>query len=105
MPDPTGADLRGKGVVVTGAGNGIGRALAHRMAAGGARVVVNDLDPDAATAVAAEIGAYAAAGDAASPDGVTRLIERARAELGAIDLWFGNAGIERGHGLDAPEDD
>jgi NAD(P)-dependent dehydrogenase (short-subunit alcohol dehydrogenase family) len=98
-------DLQGKGVVVTGAGQGIGRALAQRMAAGGAQVVVNDLDAEAAEAVAAEIGAYAVPGDAASPDGVATLVERARAELGGIDVWFGNAGIERGHGLDAPEED
>ncbi|GAA1966031.1 SDR family oxidoreductase [Nocardioides panacihumi] len=98
-------DQHGKGVVVTGAGNGIGRALAHRMAAAGARVVVNDLDAEAARAVAAEIGAHAVAGDAASPDGVAHLVERARVELEAIDVWFGNAGIERGHGLDAPEED
>jgi NAD(P)-dependent dehydrogenase (short-subunit alcohol dehydrogenase family) len=105
MPDLGGADVRGKGVVVTGAGHGIGRALARRMAAGGARVLVNDLDEDAVEAVAAEIGGHAVAGDAASVGGVTRLVERARSELGAIDVWFGNAGIERGHGLDAPEED
>lgn len=98
-------DLRGKGVVVTGAGHGIGRALARRMAAGGARVVVNDIDADAAEAVATEIEAYAAPGDAASVEGVGALVERARTELGAIDVWFGNAGIERGHGLDASEED
>lgn len=46
-------DVRGKGVVVTGAGRGSGRAIAARMAAEGARVVVNDLDADAATAVTA----------------------------------------------------
>lgn len=97
--------LRGKGVVVTGAGHGIGRALARRMAAGGARVVVNDLDADAVAAVAAEIGGYAALGDAATTDGVARLVEQARAELGEVDVWFGNAGVERGHGLDAPEED
>jgi NAD(P)-dependent dehydrogenase (short-subunit alcohol dehydrogenase family) len=98
-------DLEGKGVVVTGAGHGIGRALARRMAAGGARVVVNDLDAEAVRAVAAEIGAYAAPGDAASGDGVAALVGRAREELGRIDVWFGNAGIERGHGLEAPDDD
>jgi len=98
-------DLTGRGVVVTGAGHGIGRALAHRMAAAGARVVVNDLDADAAAAVAAEVGGYAAPGDAASVDGVALLVERARAELGEIDVWFGNAGIDRGHGLEASEED
>ncbi|MDH2413591.1 SDR family NAD(P)-dependent oxidoreductase [Nocardioides sp. CER19] len=98
-------DLHGKGVVVTGAGHGIGRALARRMAAAGARVVVNDLDAAAAEAVADEIGGYAAGGDAASADGVAALVERARAELGEVDVWFGNAGIERGHGLDATEED
>ncbi|GAB7003017.1 SDR family oxidoreductase [Nocardioides sp. AN3] len=101
----TGADLAGKGVVVTGAGHGIGRALARRMAGGGARVVVNDLDAGAAEAVAAEIGGYAAGGDAASVDGVGRLVDAARAELGAIDVWFGNAGVERGQGLGASEED
>jgi NAD(P)-dependent dehydrogenase (short-subunit alcohol dehydrogenase family) len=98
-------DLDGKGVVVTGAGRGIGQALARRMAAGGARVVVNDLDAEAAEAVAAGAGGLAVPGDAASAEGVAHLVERARAELGEIDVWFGNAGIERGHGLDAPEED
>ncbi|SFC72073.1 Short-chain dehydrogenase [Nocardioides terrae] len=98
-------DLTGKGVVVTGAGHGIGRALARRMAAGGARVVVNDLDAEAAEAVATEIQGYAAPGDAASAVGVAALVERARAALGDIDVWFGNAGIDRGNGLDAPDED
>jgi NAD(P)-dependent dehydrogenase (short-subunit alcohol dehydrogenase family) len=97
--------LTGQGVVVTGAGHGIGRALAQRMAVGGARVVVNDLDADAAARVAAQIGGYAAPGDAASVDGVSALVDRARAELGEVDVWFGNAGVERGHGLEASEED
>lgn len=101
MPD----SVQDAGVVVTGAGHGIGRALATRLAAAGARVVVNDLDADAAKAVAAEIGGYAAPGDAASEDGVARLVGSAREHLGAVDVWFGNAGIDRGHGLDAPEEE
>lgn len=98
-------DLAGRGVVVTGAARGIGRALAARMAADGARVVVNDLDAAATEEVAAEIGGTAVPGDAASADGAAALVAAAREELGAVDVWFGNAGIDRGQGLDAPEED
>jgi NAD(P)-dependent dehydrogenase (short-subunit alcohol dehydrogenase family) len=97
--------VHGQGVVVTGAGHGIGRALATRLAAEGARVVVNDLDAAAATQVAEEIGGHAIPGDAASEQGVTALVDAARAHLGAIDIWFANAGIDRGHGLQASEED
>jgi NAD(P)-dependent dehydrogenase (short-subunit alcohol dehydrogenase family) len=97
--------MSGRGVVITGAGHGIGRALARRLAAEGARVVVNDLDAEAVSSVAAQIGGHAVPGDAASEHGVTALVEAARAHLGAIDVWFGNAGIDRGQGLDASEAD
>jgi NAD(P)-dependent dehydrogenase (short-subunit alcohol dehydrogenase family) len=81
--------LTGQNVVVTGAGQGIGRALAARFAAEGARVVVNDLNTDTAAAVAAEIGGVPIAGDAASEQGLTALHD---------------AGIERGLGLFAPDE-
>ena len=86
-------ELDGAGVVVTGGGAGIGAALARRFAAAGARVVVNDLDADAARAVAVETGGLAVPGDAASAAGVGALIEAARAHLGAIDLYCANAGV------------
>jgi len=95
----------GQGIVVTGAGHGIGRALAARLAAEGARVVVNDLDAEAAGRVAEEIGGYAVPGDAASEEGVAALVDAAGAHLGSIDAWFANAGVDRGHGLGAPEAD
>jgi NAD(P)-dependent dehydrogenase (short-subunit alcohol dehydrogenase family) len=97
--------VQGQRVVVTGAGHGIGRALATRLAAEGARVVVNDLDAAGATRVADEIGGHAIAGDAASEAGVTALVDAARQHLGGIDIWFANAGIDRGEGLHASEAD
>src|SRR5665811_2252046 len=121
-------DVQGKGVVVTGAGHGIGRAIAVRMAAEGARVVVNDLDAEAATAVAQEIGGHPVPGDAASEGGVSAvheadrghlggtdghvadagvsaLLDAARGHLGGIDIYFANAGIDLGVGLDTSADD
>lgn len=95
--------MQDQGVVVTGAGHGIGRALAKRLAEGGARVVVNDLDADAAHHVAEEVGGCAAPGDAASEEGITALVDAARGHLDQIDAWFANAGIVRGLDLDASE--
>jgi NAD(P)-dependent dehydrogenase (short-subunit alcohol dehydrogenase family) len=97
-------DVVGKGVVVTGAGNGIGRAIAARLSNEGARVVVNDLDSEAAASTASEIGGFAVAGDAATTTGVAELIHSAREHLGTIDIFFANAGIGAGKGLDATEE-
>jgi NAD(P)-dependent dehydrogenase (short-subunit alcohol dehydrogenase family) len=85
--------LSGAGVVVTGAGSGIGAGLATRFAELGARVVVNDLDAAAAERVAAGIGALALPGDAADPQAVERLVAGARDHLGEIDLFCANAGV------------
>jgi NAD(P)-dependent dehydrogenase (short-subunit alcohol dehydrogenase family) len=82
-----------KRVVVTGAGGGIGAALARRFAADGARVVVNDLNAAAAEELAKEIGGLAVPGDAASEADTQRLIDTAWAELGGVDLFCANAGI------------
>jgi len=90
-------------VVVTGAGGGIGAALARRFAADGARVVVNDLDAAAADAVAAEIGGLAVPGDAASETDVRRLVEVAWEELGGIDLFCANAGVLSAGTQDTPD--
>jgi NAD(P)-dependent dehydrogenase (short-subunit alcohol dehydrogenase family) len=82
-----------KRVVVTGAGGGIGAALARHFAGAGAEVIVSDIDPDAAQAVASDIGGLAVAGDAANEDDTRRLIDTAWAELGGIDLFCSNAGV------------
>jgi len=96
--------VSGDGVVVTGGGGGIGRAIARRLAAGGARVVVNDLDPGAAAAVAAEIEGFAVPGDAGTEQGVLDLIAAARDRLGEIDVYCSNAGTGAMTGLEAPDD-
>ncbi len=104
-PDVSDGIVAGKGVVVTGAGGGIGRAIAARLSGEGARVVVNDLDGAAAEAVAAEIGGRAVPGDAATEVGVDALVDAAREHLGAIDIYFANAGVDLGTGLDTPAGD
>jgi NAD(P)-dependent dehydrogenase (short-subunit alcohol dehydrogenase family) len=96
-------EINGAGVVVTGAGAGIGRALARGLAAAGARVVVNDLVFEAATAVAQEIGGYPHPGDVGTEKGVRELVADAREYLGEIDIYCSNAGIAIGAGPDAPD--
>jgi NAD(P)-dependent dehydrogenase (short-subunit alcohol dehydrogenase family) len=97
-------DISGSGAVITGGGAGIGRALAGALAAAGARVVVNDLDADAAAAVAEQIGGYAVPGDVATERGVRDLIAAAGQHLGEIDIYCSNAGIAAGTGPDTPEE-
>ena len=66
-------------------------------------MVVNDLNFEAATAVAKEIGGYPAPGDVATEPGVTALIAAARDCLGEIDIYCSNAGIAAGTGPDTPD--
>jgi NAD(P)-dependent dehydrogenase (short-subunit alcohol dehydrogenase family) len=81
-------------VVVTGGGNGIGRALCRRFAAEGAKaIVVADLDLPAARRVASEIGGTAIEVDVSREADMTRLAAATIAEHGAIDLFCSNAGI------------
>jgi NAD(P)-dependent dehydrogenase (short-subunit alcohol dehydrogenase family) len=80
-------------VLVTGAGHGIGRAVAERFASEGARVVVNDLDEARANEVARAIrGALGIAGDVAVKAQVHAMFDRVEAEFGPVDVLVNNAG-------------
>jgi NAD(P)-dependent dehydrogenase (short-subunit alcohol dehydrogenase family) len=86
-------ELRDRHAVVTGAASGIGRALALRFAAEGARVVAADLDGDGAAAVAHEIGGLGVRTDVSSEDEVAALVREAEAAHGPVDVFFSNAGV------------
>ncbi len=95
----------GTRVFVSGAGRGIGEALARAFAAEGAKVAVNDLDADAAAGVAEAVGGVAVPGDAASEQGIKDLLHEARDGLGGgIDIYCANAGVPTGGGPCAPEE-
>jgi NAD(P)-dependent dehydrogenase (short-subunit alcohol dehydrogenase family) len=99
-------ELNERVAVVTGGASGIGRALAGRVAAAGARgVVVADIDGAGAEAVAQSIGSGALGMrcDVSSDADVGELIARAESSFGPVDVFFANAGIGSGSGLDADD--
>ena len=98
--------LRGKVAVVTGAGSGIGRALALRFAAEGAKgVVCVDREAASVRAVADEIGGLALACDVSSEAALRDAAARAEARYGPIDVFCSNAGLARLGDEHAPDED
>lgn len=95
MPKPK--THQGRIAFVTGAASGIGKAIATRLAAEGACVVVADLDLEKAQATAAELGgtdiAIGVAANVADAEGVQAAIDRAVLAFGGIDLVVNNAGL------------
>lgn len=86
--------------IVTGAGRGIGRAIAKRLASEGLSVLVNDLDPAVVDEVVEEIrtlggSAAGAIADVSSPGGANELVESALSSFGGLDVVVNNAGITR----------
>ncbi|MFB7310283.1 bifunctional aldolase/short-chain dehydrogenase [Streptomyces sp. NPDC056192] len=95
MPPPK--PLATRVALVTGAGSGIGKAIAHRLAAEGACVVVADVDADRAAAVAQELGgpdkAVAVTVDVTSEEQIAAAFAAASLAFGGVDLVVNNAGI------------
>jgi 3-oxoacyl-[acyl-carrier protein] reductase len=90
--------LAGKVAIVTGAGRGIGQAIALKLASEGARVVVNDLDAEPARDTVAAIGssggeAVACVGNVTHADFATRFVRTAIDSFGGIDVIINNAGF------------
>ena len=90
--------LDGKVAVVTGAARGIGKAVAARLGQDGARVVLADVDQDAATEAAAEMTSHTSATlavqvDVADRSSVDRMVETTVQEMGRVDILVSNAGI------------
>jgi 3-oxoacyl-[acyl-carrier protein] reductase len=88
------AVLEGRAGLVTGSGRGIGRAAAALLVEHGARVLVNDLDPDAADGAAAELGdgTVPFAGNVVEPGVAEAMVARAVEAFGRLDIVVNNAG-------------
>jgi NAD(P)-dependent dehydrogenase (short-subunit alcohol dehydrogenase family) len=99
-------EITNKVIVVTGGGNGLGRALCRRFAAGGARaIIVADIDAAAARAVADEVSGAAKETDVTREGDVQRLVAQTLERHGAIDLFCSNAGIAKNGDETAPDAD
>jgi glucose 1-dehydrogenase len=104
--------LSGKAALVTGSSQGIGRAIALRLAAEGADIIVNYRShPDGAAAVVKKIEqsdrrAFAVKTDLSDTTAIQRLMDEALAHFGRLDILVNNAGIEtRAPFLEVSEED
>jgi len=100
-------NLNGKHVVVTGGAGGIGAALCQVFAEQGAKVVVSDLNAEAATEIARPLNGVAIKCDVSQEQSVVSLIEQAKTHFGEIDLFCSNAGFgvgEKSHAASASND-
>lgn len=87
-----GIDLSKRTALVTGAGRGIGRAIATQLASAGASVVVNDLDQGLVDEVCGEIDAHGVPGDVTESNFAQKLVDATIAKYGSVDIIVNNAG-------------
>lgn len=85
--------LKDKTAIVTGAASGFGAGIARKFASEGARVMVADMNGDAATEIATEISGLAHMADVARAEDVAGMIDTAIHEMGHIDILVNNAGV------------
>ncbi len=98
--------IQDKTIVVTGAASGIGRALAHRFNAEGAKhIVCVDLNAEGAGATAKDVGGTAMTANVSVEDDIARVIDATESEVGPIDLFCSNAGIGLGPELASPNEE
>ena len=99
-------ELKDKVVVVTGAASGIGKSMAIRFAAEGAKkVVCADMNLAGAEETANQIDGFAAQVNVAQEQDIANLIERVETEIGPIDLFCSNAGILCAGGVEVANED
>lgn len=97
-------DLKDKIIVVTGAANGIGRALCEAFAAEGAKAIACvDRDIDSAQSIAREVNGLAVEVDVSHEDQIAAMIAQVEDTLGPIDLFCSNAGVLTEGGAEAPD--
>ncbi len=96
-------DLKDKICVVTGAASGIGRALCEAFAKEGAKhVVCVDMNGEGAAETAKAVGGTAFTVDVSNESQITDMIDAVERDIGPIDLYFSNAGIAIGGGMETP---
>mgnify|MGYP001816921299 FL=1 len=97
-------NVKGKIIVVTGAGSGIGRALVEKFVAEGARqVVAVDINTDNARQTAKDYGCVAMTADVSRDEDIKRVIEETESDIGPIDLFCSNAGVGAGLSEQSPD--
>lgn len=86
-------DLNGRNAVVTGGASGLGFAIAERLIASGAKVVIWDLDGEAAQAAGKKLGCSSVVADVSELNSVTNAVQKTLDLVPAIDILVNNAGI------------